>query len=631
MQRCVYYILYLATAELVSGITSETSEGCPDHVLIIHDNLTEVLSTNVSSLNFTCPIRNLTENRKLFLYVDVGKMVSSADFDIQEINLSTMCDKEKSLYNETTCADIVDKTSYILTVTSEGLESCQTCDNPVKKPDMELELDNVGGGSGGVIDAAAAAGVMNNLSSLLERMGNSTTAALSMGEVKGLLSRLPKEQPNKINFGFSSDKDMSIVDSEDALQREFSRSVHVSKEAVAMAVNRSGTFVGVLVFLNMAQDKLKSKVLNNEVVGIKMGAEIHNLTDTIDIHYRGVNQKECNAKECNFTCNSWNGEGEVNWTTDGCETEFLNDSIKCNCTHLSFFAILMSQTDKITSADMKSLTYISYIGSGLSMFFLGVALFMQCAMRLAKSNSTTKILLNLFLSLFFLNLTFLLNQTIAGLNNPASCVVMAAAMHYFMLSTFTWFFLEALHIFLQTKDVNTAIKSYLVKIYISGWVTPGLVVGILIILNKYQMQIIHVDDGSTVNMCWIPDVQVHYAVNIGYYTLVFLFNLAIFIFVVQQIHLQKKFKAKELKGSTPTNTFSILGLFSMLGLSWGFAFFSYGKMAIPSYYIFSIINSFQGFFLFIYYYKNSQGFEAKPVSVFTSSSTDKTTNTYDIN
>ena len=31
-------------------------------------------------------------------------------------------------------------------------------------------------------------------------------------------------------------------------------------------------------------------------------------------------------------------------------------------------------------------------------------------------------------------------------------------------------------------------------------VTPGLVVVILIALNKYQMKTIHVDDGSTVNM-----------------------------------------------------------------------------------------------------------------------------------
>lgn len=46
--------------------------------------------------------------------------------------------------------------------------------------------------------------------------------------------------------------------------------------------------------------------------------------------------------------------------------------------------------------------------------------------------------------------------------------------------------------------------------------------------------------------------------------------------------------------STKTNTFSILGLLFLLGITWAFAFFSYGPMLIPSYYIFTILNSFHG-------------------------------------
>lgn len=51
---------------------------------------------------------------------------------------------------------------------------------------------------------------MKNLSSLIELMGNASTAAISMGKVKGLLSRLHKEDPKDINFGFSPNKDMSV-------------------------------------------------------------------------------------------------------------------------------------------------------------------------------------------------------------------------------------------------------------------------------------------------------------------------------------------------------------------------------------------------------------------------------------
>lgn len=51
---------------------------------------------------------------------------------------------------------------------------------------------------------------MKNLSSLTELMGNASTAAISMGKVKGFLSKLHKDDPKDINFGFSPDKDMSV-------------------------------------------------------------------------------------------------------------------------------------------------------------------------------------------------------------------------------------------------------------------------------------------------------------------------------------------------------------------------------------------------------------------------------------
>ncbi|XP_050958198.1 adhesion G-protein coupled receptor G5-like [Labeo rohita] len=46
----------------------------------------------------------------------------------------------------------------------------------------------------------------------------------------------------------------------------------------------------------------------------------------------------------------------------------------------------------------------------------------------------------------------------------------------------------------------------------------------------------------------------------------------------------------------------VLSLFLLFGLTWSVMFFSYGAMIIPSYYIFTVLNSFQGFFLFLYYY-----------------------------
>ncbi|XP_029569478.1 adhesion G protein-coupled receptor G3 isoform X1 [Salmo trutta] len=555
------------------------------------------VTVNNQELNFWFPLRkNITCIPSQFYQNTTGDQTTP-------VKPETFCGKD-STYDADACRNKTpDK--FILKTTAAGPISCLTCDNPVKKPDINIcvpsgQMES----SSGVISADLASEAMKNLSSLIELMGNASTAAISMGKVKGFLSRLHKEDPKDINFGFSPDKDMSIVEDKHAMEKYFNRSVRLSKEAYEMALNKSGTFVGVLVFPSMSQDEKKSIVLNGEVFGIEIGAHIANLTDTIDIEYRNVDKVGFNV-----FCNSWNGKGKLpNWTTDGCQTLESNNSITCQCTHLSFFAILMSPPPKnISASDVASLTYISYVGCGLSMFFLGLALFMQFVISKTKSSQATKILVNLFLAMLFLNLTFLTNETIAAMGSYVACVIIAAVMHYSMLSTFTWFFIEAVHLFLQLKKLNANIKHYMLKVYVVGWVLPALVVIILLGLQKYTFMSIKTDDGKSVNMCWITDIYIHYGVNIGYYAWVFVWTLTIFIIVVRQILFLRKTNAgKGQNDPASKNTLTILGLLFLLGLTWGFAFFSYGPMIIPSYYIFSILNSFQGFFLFLYYYNTNK-------------------------
>ncbi|XP_069007888.1 adhesion G-protein coupled receptor G2-like [Embiotoca jacksoni] len=108
-------------------------------------------------------------------------------------------------------------------------------------------------------------------------------------------------------------------------------------------------------------------------------------------------------------------------------------------------------------------------------------------------------------------------------------------------------------------------------------------------------------------MCWMSDVAVHQWVNIGYYAVVFIFTFGIFIITVWKISQLKHAAGKVQDDSyTKKNISSICGLFLLLGITWGFAFFSHGPLLLPSYYIFTILNSFQGFFLFIYYYNSTK-------------------------
>ena len=77
--------------------------------------------------------------------------------------------------------------------------------------------------------------------------------------------------------------------------------------------------------------------------------------------------------------------------------------------------------------------------------------------------------MNLFGAMLMLNLAFLINESIATLESFGACVAIAAAMHYTMLATFSWFFMEALHLYFSLWKITTEIKHYMTKIYIAGW------------------------------------------------------------------------------------------------------------------------------------------------------------------
>jgi len=89
--------------------------------------------------------------------------------------------------------------------------------------------------------------------------------------------------------------------------------------------------------------------------------------------------------------------------------------------------------------------------------------------RKAKSNQATKILINMFVALFLLNLSFLSNESVANTEDKAACVFIALLMHYSMLATFTWFFIQALHMYLWLIRQNITIKNYMRKITVFGW------------------------------------------------------------------------------------------------------------------------------------------------------------------
>ncbi|KAG7270886.1 hypothetical protein CRUP_000245, partial [Coryphaenoides rupestris] len=189
------------------------------------------------------------------------------------------------------------------------------------------------------------------------------------------------------------------------------------------------------------------------------------------------------------------------------------------------------------------------------------------------------------IALFLLNLCFLTNGWIGNLNSPMGCRVVASLMHYSMLATFMWFAMNAFHLCLHIKSGGKiCIRYYIRKVSFVAWVVTAL-----LILGKYG-QLATTSEDNDIALCWITDDELHY-INIAYYAVVFMFTFTTFILIL--FWIKKTRVGYRQMASRSSDIVSIFGLCLTLGISWGVAFFAHGVLLLPSYYIFTILNSFQ--------------------------------------
>ncbi|KAA8580548.1 hypothetical protein FQN60_013506 [Etheostoma spectabile] len=133
----------------------------------------------------------------------------------------------------------------------------------------------------------------------------------------------------------------------------------------------------------------------------------------------------------------------------------IHEDTTCSCNHLTSFAILLdlSREGIIDHQQAQILTFITYIGCGISAIFLALTLLTYLLFEKLLRDIPAKILVQLCLSLLLLNLVFLLDGWLALYPGVGLCISTAFFLHYFLLTSFTWAGLEALHMYLSIVRV----------------------------------------------------------------------------------------------------------------------------------------------------------------------------------
>ncbi|XP_063007482.1 adhesion G-protein coupled receptor G6 isoform X3 [Melospiza melodia melodia] len=364
------------------------------------------------------------------------------------------------------------------------------------------------------------------------------------------------------------------------------------------------------------QDTENPANLTSFVVACSIGnLTIQDLQDYVKVTIKHTKIQEDPKPTCVFWDMNKNG-GSGGWNPAGCQVdaESNENETVCLCNHLTHFGVLMDLQRAVTQIDpqnTKVLTFITYIGCGVSAIFSAATLLTYIAFEKLRRDYPSKILMNLSTALLFLNLIFLLDGWIASFDIDGLCIAVAALLHFFLLATFTWMGLEAVHMYIAlVKVFNTYIRRYILKFCIIGWGLPALVIAIVLAsANRnashiYGKQLYGRDASGQGgdDFCWIKNEVVFYVTCAGYFGIMFLMNVAMFIVVMVQICGRNgKRTNRSLKEEILRNLRSVVSLTFLLGMTWGFAFFAWGPLTLAFLYLFSIFNSLQGLFIFVFH------------------------------
>nr|XP_003413375.1 adhesion G protein-coupled receptor E3 isoform X1 [Loxodonta africana] len=339
--------------------------------------------------------------------------------------------------------------------------------------------------------------------------------------------------------------------------------------------------------------------LNSQVVSAAIAPERNiSLSQSVTLSFRHTKMKLNSEKAfCVYWESSKNGG---RWSMDGCFLIHVNESHTiCNSTHLSSFAVLMAFTSQEEDA---VLAVITYVGLGLSLLclLLAAVTFLLCK---AIQNISTSLNLQLSLCLFLAHLLFLVG--IDRTEPQVLCAIIAGALHYLYLAAFTWMLLVGLHLFLTARNLTVVNYSGINKLmrklmFPVGYGVPAVIVAISAASRPHLY--------GTPERCWL---HLHHGFIWGFLgpiCAIICINLVFFFFVLWI--LKRKISSLNSEVSTIQNT-KMLTLKAMaqlfiLGCTWSLGISQVGPAGQVMAYLFTIINSLQGVFIFLVYCLLSQ-------------------------
>ncbi|XP_043113864.1 adhesion G protein-coupled receptor E5-like [Puntigrus tetrazona] len=344
--------------------------------------------------------------------------------------------------------------------------------------------------------------------------------------------------------------------------------------------------------------------LNSEVVtAVVSNTETKHLSEPVTLVFTHVEDR-AETRGVAYACVYWN-ESEGAWSNEGCvRAESNSTHTVCSCSHLSSFAVLMALYPLQDSFELVLITRVGLVLS-LVCLFLCILTFQFCR---SIQGTRTSIHLHLSICLFIADLVFLCG--ISSTHDQVGCGIVAGLLHFFFLSAFCWMLLEGVQLYRMVVLVfHTTLKH--LYLCLVGYGVPLVIVIISAISSPKGY--------GTDRHCWLS--------LDGYFILSFFVPICIvmilncFFFIITVWKLAQKFSSlnPDLSNLNKIRSFTVTAVAQLcvLGGTWIFGFFLFQEKGTEvMLYLFTILNSLQGAFIFIMHCLLSKPVRAAYYSLF---------------
>uniref|UniRef100_A0A3B3HSV9 Adhesion G protein-coupled receptor F5 n=1 Tax=Oryzias latipes TaxID=8090 RepID=A0A3B3HSV9_ORYLA len=362
--------------------------------------------------------------------------------------------------------------------------------------------------------------------------------------------------------------------------------------------------------------------INAAVVLVKVNQTVQN----VSFEFQTLNETLSQETQCVF----WNFtllENFGAWDDEGCKFVSLknNDTVTCNCNHLTSFSVLMS-TDISLFVNIPTtvppglvgliLDIITYIGVGISLASLVICLIIEGYVWKAVTKNSTALMrhisiVNTALSLLIADICFIIAASYSqkALDNKdgdfkvliGQCSAVTFFMHFFYLSLFFWMLVSGLLLLYRTVMVFSHMsKSIMIAIgFVIGYGCPLIIAVTTVAATAPSQTYIRKN-----YICWLNWTESKALLSLVIPALVIVV-INIIVVIVVLCKMMRRTSANTIQPDEKNSFVVILRCLAILtplfGLTWALGI---GTMVSPKdvgiHIAFAFFNSLQGFFILVF-------------------------------